>query len=154
MTELPVLSLPPITFSKTYNSSALKIQCFLRKKPVKLTPEEWVRQHIIHFLCEYKGYPASNMAVEYSLAYGKKRVRADLVVLGRQMEIVLVVECKAPEVALTQATMDQLSKYNRSLNARLVMISNGMKHYIVAFGSDGMFEFLSDLPEYDQLLSS
>lgn len=131
-------------------NSELKVRCFVRQKYVVLTPEEWVRQHLIHYLVVYKHYPISRIALEYPLLYGRTSRRADLVIIDKNRRPQLLVECKAPSVDLKQGVMDQVSKYNTVLESGNVVISNGLRHFVVQLDSKGNSKFLPDIPEYIQ----
>ena len=124
----------------------------IRKKYVVITPEEWVRQHIVKFLIQYKNYPASLMQLEVSMnIYGLQK-RADIVCYNSQGMALLVVECKAPEVSINESVFQQISRYNIALKAPYLMVSNGLKHYVCAieFYSKS-YTFLEDLPKFDTL---
>ncbi|EKB49190.1 hypothetical protein B879_02201 [Cecembia lonarensis LW9] len=121
----------------------------LRKKFLVLTPEEWVRQHMILFLTQFKGYPRSLFALEKGLQYNKLQKRFDILILNRDGNPFLLIECKAPEVPLSQKTLEQVCMYNKSINAEFIGISNGLKH--VFFKLDRIsarYEQLHDLPKF------
>jgi len=122
----------------------------VRKKYVVLTPEEWVRQHVVHYLVEKKGYAISRVAVEREIElYGLKR-RFDIVVFDRSGNPWLLVECKAPAVALTQKVFDQVFRYNLTLAAPYVAITNGVRHFCGYMNQENDFCFLDDFPEFSQ----
>ena len=98
----------------------------IRRKYVVLQPEEWVRQHVVHFLIEEKGYPKSLINVEKKLSVNGLTKRYDVVVYSKKGVVLLVVECKAPNVTITQQTFDQIARYNLSLNAQYLMVTNGI----------------------------
>lgn len=121
----------------------------IRKKFVVLQPEEWVRQHVIRFLIEEKKYPKSLINVEKELIINGLSKRYDIVVYRNTGEIFLVVECKAPSVAITQATFDQIARYNLSLKSRNLMITNGLHHYYCQMNyEEKKYVFLKELPDY------
>ncbi len=101
-----------------------------RRKWVTLTPEEWVRQHLLVFLVEEYGYPMSLIAVEYVITVGRKLFRCDAVVFSQPGNPLLLVECKAPSVTLTQQTVDQISAYNMALGLNWLLLSNGLIHWM------------------------
>lgn len=126
----------------------------LRKKYIAITPEEWVRQHFVHFLVEHKGYPASLLANEIQLAVGDKVLRADSVLYSRELKPRMIIEYKAPHIPITQKVFDQISIYNMLLHVDYLVVSNGMQHYICRMDYDGKkYIFLEDIPDYEDLLT-
>lgn len=121
----------------------------IRKKFVVLQPEEWVRQHVIRFLIEEKKYPKSLINVEKELIINGLSKRYDVVVYRNTGEIFLMVECKAPAVAITQTTFDQIARYNLSLKSRNLMITNGLHHYYCQMNyEENKYVFMKELPDY------
>lgn len=118
------------------------------KRYVVLTPEEWVRQHFIHFLIESKGYPAQLIAVEKEIQVCGMKRRFDLVCYDRQANPYLIVECKAPSVALSQAVFDQAFQYNLSIAARFIAITNGCLHFCGEISGNGKFQMLAEIPNF------
>ena len=143
--------MPDYSFEVKSSEKGVYIFDCARKKYVRLTPEEWVRQNFMAYLSIDKGYPLSRMAVEKRLGSAAALVRrADIVVYDRWGNPDIVVECKAPSVPLTQETMDQAVRYNGVLGARIVCLTNGMKHiYAVLHPSGGGFAYLRELPDYE-----
>lgn len=126
----------------------------LRKKYIAITPEEWVRQHFVHFLVEQKGYPASLLANEIQLTVGDKVLRADSVLYSRELKPRMIIEYKAPHIPITQKVFDQISIYNMLLHVDYLVVSNGMQHYICRMDYEGKkYIFLEDIPDYDDLLT-
>lgn len=124
----------------------------LRRKFVTLTPEEWVRQHFIHFLIGYKGYPAPLLANEIQLKVGDKVLRADSVLYSRDLKPKMIIEYKAPHIKLTQKVFDQISVYNLILHVDYLVVSNGLEHYICKMDYAGKkYLFLEDIPMYENL---
>ncbi len=146
--RFPTLNLPHPDLEIVEENSALKVRCLVRQKYVVLTPEEWVRQHLIHYLVVYKFYPISRMALEFPLMYGKTNRRADLVCIDKDRNPALIVECKAPQVEIKQGVMDQVAKYNTVIGSALVIISNGLKHFVVQVEKDKVGSFLTDIPSH------
>lgn len=127
----------------------------LRKKFIALTPEEWVRQHFIHFLIEHKGYPMALLANEIQLKVGDKTLRADSVLYSRELKPRMIIEYKAPHIPITQKVFDQISTYNMLLHVDYLVVSNGMQHYICKMDyTDKKYLFLEDIPRYDELLTN
>jgi type I restriction enzyme R protein len=144
------LSLPGFDYKVKKQNGTVMIFDIVRKKYVVLTPEEWVRQHVVHYLVEKKGYAISRVAVEREIElYGLKR-RFDIVVFDRSGNPWLLVECKAPAVALTQKVFDQVFRYNLTLAAPYVAITNGVCHFCGYMNQENDFCFLDDFPEFSQ----
>jgi len=142
------LNFPPYQLQLKKKDDKIYIFDIIRKKYYLLTPEEWVRQHTLHYLIHNKKYPKSLIAVEKQLIINQTKRRFDIVVFNRKMQPEILVECKAPEVSITQATFDQANQYNWLLKAPYLFLTNGRKHYIcqVNFETNN-FVFLKDLPE-------
>jgi hypothetical protein len=123
----------------------------IRKKFMVLTPEEWVRQHVIQFLIHEKKYPKSHINVEKLIKINTLNKRYDIVVFQRDGNIKLLVECKAPSVAITQTTFDQIARYNLIVNAQYLMVTNGLKHYFCEINhKEKQYVFLRDVPNYKE----
>lgn len=144
------LSLPPYEYKVKKREGALFIFDKIRRKYVALTPEEWVRQHFIHYLINYKHYPSALIAVEKEIdLYGLKR-RFDIVCFDRSSRPYLIVECKAPEVPLSQSVFDQVFRYNLIMAAPYVAITNGIIHHCGHSISDKQFTLLAEIPEFEE----
>ena len=125
----------------------------IRKKYVALTPEEWVRQHLIHYLVEDKGYPAMLISVEMPLKYAQMDKRSDVLVNDRNGQPLMLAECKAPEVNINQKVFEQIAVYNLTIQAPCLMITNGLQHYCLAAATDSSPAcFLNEVPNYNDLL--
>ena len=124
------LNLPPFEIKLRGTKAQPQIFDILRKKYIALTPEEWVRQHFVHFLVEHKGYPAALMANEIQLKVGEKTLRADSVLYSRELKPRMIIEYKAPHIPITQKVFDQISIYNMLLHVDYLVVSNGLQHYI------------------------
>lgn len=116
---------------------------FIRKKWLVLTPEEWVRQHVLNYLVTEKKYSASSIAIEKELVLNDLKRRYDIVVFSKDLKPYLIIECKAPYIELGQLVVDQALRYNLSIKADLLMITNGMSDLV--FNSENE---LVDLPVY------
>lgn len=139
------------TFSFRFKSSENKTLVFdeIRKKFVVLTPEEWVRLHVVQFLLQEKNYPKSLINVEKQLKLNKTTKRYDIVVFNNDGSIFLIVECKAPSIPISQITFDQIARYNLALNASFLMVSNGLEHYYCQMDYENeCYVFLKDIPNY------
>lgn len=119
----------------------------IRKKYVILTPEEWVRQHVVQYLVNVKQYPKSYINVEKVVKINEMNKRYDVVVYTPTGSIFLLVECKEPNVKLTQKVFDQIARYNLSLKAQFLMVTNGINHYYCKLDYvNKKYQFLTDLP--------
>lgn len=124
----------------------------IRKKFVVLQPEEWVRQHVVHFLIEEKKVPKSLINVEKEITINGLAKRYDIVVFSRNGNILLAVECKAPTIQISQVVFDQIARYNLMLKSEILMITNGLNHYFCQMDyQNGKYLFLKELPKYDFL---
>ena len=120
----------------------------IRKKFYVLTPEEWVRQHTLQYLIQDKNYPKSLIAVEKELQINQTKRRFDIVVFNHRMTPEILVECKAPHIAISQKTFDQANQYNWLLKAPFLFLTNGLKHYICQIDFEAnQFKFLKELPD-------
>lgn len=143
------LSLPAFDYKVKKQGEAVMIFDVIRKKYVVLTPEEWVRQHVVHYLTEVKHYPSALVAVEREIdLYGLRR-RFDVVIFGRDGNPWLLIECKAPSVSLSRQVFDQAFRYNITLGAPYVAITNGITHYCGKIHPHRGFVFLSDFPDFN-----
>lgn len=148
------LNLPPFDIKLRGTKAQPQIFDILRKKYIALTPEEWVRQHFVHFLVEHKGYPAALMANEIQLKVGEKTLRADSVLYSRNLKPRMIIEYKAPHIPITQKVFDQISIYNMLLHVDYLVVSNGLQHYICKMDyNDKKYLFLEDIPDYEELLT-
>ncbi len=124
----------------------------LRRKYVALTPEEWVRQHFVHFLIEHKGYPTALLANEIELRIGGKHLRADTLLYNKELRPHMLIEYKSPTIALTQKVFDQISAYNLLLHADYLIVSNGMQHICCCMDYEqNTYHFLEEIPDYSEL---
>ena len=140
------LNLPSIEKRTKHAHGKVWIFDGIRKKYVVLTPEEWVRQHVIGYLINQLGYPKSLIRVEYSLVYNKLSKRSDVVVFNRSGQPWMVVECKAPEIKLDDQTARQISVYNQTLNASYLVVTNGLVMY--CFNTQQLELPVCEMPEY------
>ena len=124
----------------------------LRRRFVAVTPEEWVRQHFIHYLIDHKGYPQALLANEISLTLNGMWRRCDSVLYTADMQPRMIMEYKAPTVAITQEVFNQICAYNAVLRVPYLTVSNGLTHYCCHIDYDtNTTTFLPDIPEYSQL---
>lgn len=146
------LTLPPYQIRVKETHGRKQIFDILRRKYVTLTPEEWVRQHFIHYLVEHKNYPSSLLANEVSLQIGEKRMRADSVLYDNQLHPRMIIEYKAPNITLTQKVFDQITVYNLLLHVDYLIVSNGMTTYICKMDYEKQtYKFLEAIPNYENI---
>ena len=146
------LNLPPYDIKAVVRNGKRMIFDDLRRKYVSLTPEEWVRQHFTHYLTGHLGYPATMLANEVELRIGSKRLRCDTLLYNKEKMPRMIVEYKAPNIALRQKVFDQISAYNLLLKVDYLVVSNGMEHYCCRMDYENKtYWFLKDIPAYDEL---
>lgn len=125
----------------------------IRKRNVRLTKEEWVRQHFLHFLIHHLQTPPSLIAVETTILVNGLTKRCDIVVYNRSASPILIVECKAPEVAITQEVFDQVARYNMTLVVPFLIVTNGLDHYSCYIDHDKRsYTFLKEIPTYSTMV--
>jgi len=140
------------TYSFRFKNSENKVSIFdsIRKKFILLTPEEWVRQHVVEFLLNEKKYSKSLINVEKVVKVNGMNKRYDVIVFNSDGSIFLLIECKAPEVKIDQKTFDQIARYNLILNAQYLMVTNGLNHYFCEMDFENeKYTFLKELPEFN-----
>ena len=124
----------------------------LRQKYVALTPEEWVRQHFVHLLTDFKGYPKGLLANEIQLDLNGTKKRCDTVLFNKDLSARMIVEYKAPNIEITQAVFDQITRYNMVLKVEYLIVSNGIRHYCCRIDYNTLkYTFLHDIPSYTEL---
>ncbi len=125
----------------------------LRKKYVNNSPEEAVRQSIINWLINEKGVPVTHMMSEYAFTYNNLQYRADIIVFDKQLNPLLMVECKAPEIPIDNKVIQQCIRYYNVLKVKYILATNGKTSYLCALNNEnGQFEFSKDFPDYKQML--
>ena len=146
---MQVLNFPTYPFRIKNRKNKSYIFDIIRKKFVQIQTDEWVRQHLVWFLIHEKKYPKSLINVEKKILVNGLTKRVDVVVFNKDGSIYLLVECKAPEIKITQQTFDQIARYNLSLNAQLLMVTNGLTHYYcVVDKAAENYAFLESIPDY------
>jgi hypothetical protein len=144
----------PLSFPRAYSFDIRQIEgrCEildpLRRRYVRLTPEEWVRQNLVQHLVQDLGYPRGLTGVEKALDFHGKPFRADVVVYNREGNVLLVAECKEPGASLGQDAFEQIVRYNRVVRARFLVVTNGLTHYCYSTSRE---RFLDRLPRYEEL---
>ena len=146
------LNLPQYEIKISEKDGKRMIFDFLRRKYVALTPEEWVRQHFVHFLIEHKGYPKGLIGNEIELQIGAKRLRCDSILYNKMAQPQMIIEYKAPTIPIQQKVFQQISTYNLLLKVDYLIVSNGIQHYCCKMDYDNQkCLFLKDIPEYEKL---
>ncbi|TVZ59963.1 type I restriction and modification enzyme subunit R-like protein [Flavobacteriaceae bacterium MAR_2010_105] len=139
-------------FSFRFKNSENKPLIFddIRKKFVVLQPEEWVRQHCVQYLVHQKKYPKTLINVEKELKVNSLKKRYDIVIFNPDGSIHLIVECKSPKVTINQDAFDQIARYNLTLSATYLMVTNGINHYYCQMDFEQeSYIFLNDIPDYN-----
>lgn len=152
---MKALNLPDHGVKTMHDGQGDRVFDPVRRLWVALTPEEWVRQHVLNYLIHELGCPASLIAVEQKLVVNKLTKRADVVVHDRQGRAVLLTECKAPEVKVDQSTFEQVARYNTVFKVPYLLVSNGLVHYCCRVVRESeKIEFLSKVPLYEEMCAS
>jgi len=135
-----------------FRNSGEKVSVFdeIRRKFIILTPEEWVRQHVVHFLLHEKKYPKSLINVEKLLTINGLTKRYDVVVFNPDGSIFILVECKAPQIKISQTVFDQIARYNMTMQSQFLMVTNGHNHYFCSMDYENeKYIFMEALPDYE-----
>ncbi len=147
------LNLPAFQFKFALRKGKKIIFDPFRKRFVALSPEEWVRQHFLAWLHFYKGYPVGLISVEASLRYNNMHKRADAIVYSKTGKPLMIIECKAADVMITQEAFDQIARYNFSFGVRYLAVTNGVEHYCCTRADiESQWVFLEGVPDYENLL--
>jgi type I site-specific restriction endonuclease len=147
--KLPILCLPIYELKLKTVEEKTHIFDVVRKKYLLLTPEEWVRQNFINYLNKEKNYPLGLMGVEQMVKYNSLKTRADIVLYNTEGKANIIVECKSPEVKITQDAFNQIAKYNSQLKVKYLIVTNGMKHYCCKMDYEtNEITFLEEIPVY------
>lgn len=148
----PTLNLPPAELRLEQTESGVTVFDPLRRRHVRLTPEEWVRQHFTAYLIHEKGYPAGLLGNEVSLTINGMTRRCDSVLYGLDRQPRMIIEYKAPTVALTQKVFDQVWRYNTVMRVEWLIVSNGLQHIVCHLNKEkGTYAFLEEVPAYESL---
>lgn len=149
------LNLPPFAVrTKTGSDGRMQVYDPLRRRFVTLTPEEWVRQHFCNYMVAHRGYPAALLGNEISLNVGGVTRRCDTVLYHPEgARPRMIVEYKAPHIAITEKVFTQIQSYNSVLRADYLVVSNGMQHYCCHLDYTTMqAQYLPELPIYSSLI--
>lgn len=146
------LNLPPFDKKIMQKDGKPFILDIIRQQYVALTPEEWVRQHFVHFLITHKGFPQSLMANEVQIRLNGMSRRCDTVVYDRALQPRVIVEYKAPSVQITQQVFDQICRYNMVIQADYLIVSNGLAHYCCKMDYKAQsYAFVKEIPSYAEM---
>jgi hypothetical protein len=146
------LNLPEFAFNFKDEAGKRFIFDTIRHKYLLLSPEEWVRQNFVRYLVENKKYPQALIALEMPFTMNEANLRSDIVIYNRHGKIVVLVECKSPQITLSQQVFDQAAGYNLKLNSEILIITNGMSHYCCRLDyKNRKWVFLNEIPDYDKL---
>jgi hypothetical protein len=155
--NLPELRFPRYDFrihSADEQGQSLKIFDIIRRKYIALTPEEWVRQHLLHFLVNERKFPQSLLSVEKKVLVNNLLRRTDVVAYSSELKPLLIAECKAPTISILQQTFDQAARYNMTLGVKYFIITNGMDTHCCAIDHENQtYIFLNEVPFYKDIKS-
>lgn len=149
MSVLPKLNFPAIRLRARNRGAQVEVWDELRGIYLVLTPEEWVRRHLVDYLVLHCGAQPKRIVQEYAVAVNGQPQRADVVVVGDDACPLLVAECKAPEIAIGDEALAQVVRYNSVLSARYIVLTNGRKHYCYVC-CDGELLPLDGFPDLSQ----
>ena len=147
--KMPHLTLPKVALKTKSVEGTIQVFDVIRKKYFVLTPEEWVRQHFIHYLNNEKNYPMGLMGVEKMVKYNDLKTRADIILYTTEGKAKMIVECKAANVKITQDTFNQIAKYNFKLKVPFLVVTNGMQHFCCRMDyENNSISFLEEVPAF------
>jgi hypothetical protein len=148
------LNLPTYFFRLKEDKGKKYIFDEIRRRFVLLTPEEWVRQHLVNFLVKVKNYPRALISVEKGFNLNRNRQRYDLLIYNNLGKPLMIVECKAPGMEINQQVFDQAGRYNNQHKAGYMLITNGIKHFCCSINIENrQYAFLSDIPDFKELIA-
>jgi hypothetical protein len=143
------LNFPTYKFKTKSEQDINYVFDIIRKKYVVLTPEEWVRQHVVHYLVTEKKYPQSLIALERGITVNGRKKRFDILVFNKNGQPFLLVECKSPDIEINKLVFEQIAVYNSQFNASFLLVTNGLQHVVVKYAADFVrYEFMSEVPEF------
>ena len=146
------LNLPNYSIKLKKDNNKVLVFDPIRKKYIILSPEEWVRQNFIQFLINEKGYPQSLISVERGIDVGNTKKRCDIILFNNKGIPKIIVECKAYSIQVSQQAFDQIARYNMQLKSDLLVVTNGMQHYICRMDHENMcYKFLKEIPKYSEM---
>ncbi len=146
--KLTELNLPPFEVKLSQSGDKTFIYDVIRKKNVVLTPEEWVRQNFVNFLINHHGYSKNYIKIEKQIKVNDRIKRFDALVYDRDARPIILIECKAPEVNISQSTFAQIATYNMTLRVPYLIVTNGLSHFICKIDLDSQsYEYLKEIPK-------
>ena len=146
------LNLPNFDIKVKKSADQLLVWDETRRKYVALTPEEWVRQHFVHFLISEKGYRQELIANEVSIKLNGTAKRCDTVIYDRLLTPLMIVEYKAPSITITPKVFDQIVRYNRVLHVQYLIVSNGLRHFCCQINYETQsYRFLKEIPDAQEV---
>lgn len=142
------LNLPNFDIKVKKTTDQLLVWDETRRKYVTLTPEEWVRQHFVHFLVTNKGYRQELIANEVSIKLNGTAKRCDTVIYNQQLDPLVIIEYKAPTISITPKVFDQIVRYNMVLHVQYLIVSNGIRHFCCQINYETLsYRFLEEIPD-------
>jgi hypothetical protein len=149
------LNLPTYFFRIKQGKEKKYIFDEIRRRYVVLTPEEWVRQHLVKYLVHVKHFPQLLISVEKGFSQLRRKQRYDLLIYDRNGRPLMIAECKAPAMEINQNAFDQASRYNVKHKAPFMLISNGRKHYCCQINLDNkQYQFLQEIPDFRDMFDN
>ena len=149
--SFPVLNLPQFELRQRQTDDYKEIWDPVRRKFVALTPEEWVRQHIISLIIEHLGYPRTVLRIERAVKKHYLDRRTDIIVYHQQLPFIIV-ECKAPSIPIDKKVLEQAAHYNNTLKAPYLMVTNGLIHWAAKLQNSGFYEPILAIPTYRETI--
>lgn len=147
------LNFPKTALKLTKQDEKVFVWCVFRKRKLLLTPEEWVRQHILHYLVDQKSVPLPLIASEYAIEFNQLKRRCDGVIFGKNGEPVAIIECKAPEIKITEAVYFQIAQYNFKLRVEWLILTNGLQTIVAHVNqATGEIQYHEDIPTYSEMV--
>jgi len=151
---MQILNFPPLEITMRQHNIRHEIYDPVRKRYFVLTPEEWVRQHVIAYLLLEKQVPINLIAVEKTLKINNLTKRFDVVVFNRNARPLMLIECKAPGIRVSESVFDQAARYNMSLKAGLFLITNGIEHYCCRIDfENSLYVFMNEIPLFQEMVA-
>ncbi|HPT14189.1 MAG TPA: type I restriction enzyme HsdR N-terminal domain-containing protein [Bacteroidales bacterium] len=151
---MQILNFPPLEITMRQHNNRHEIYDPVRKRYFVLTPEEWVRQHVIAYLLLEKQVPINLIAVEKTLKINNLTKRFDVVVFNRNARPLMLIECKAPGIRVSESVFDQAARYNMSLKAGLFLITNGIEHYCCRIDfENSLYVFMNEIPLFQEMVA-
>ena len=145
------LNIPAASLRVEMRAGKLRVWDFLRHRWIVLTPEEWVRQQFTHWMTEHLGYPAARLGNEVTIAQNGMKRRCDSIFYDREGRPAVIIEYKAPYVALTERVLDQVLRYNLVLQVPVLIVTNGMEHWTVTLDEKKTPRVQQGVPSYQNL---